>query len=214
MIFRDNKGTSYNKIAGQSVRRLGSLSDCVFSVAMTLLVLDLHVPVNAITHSEGDIWRVLVALVPKIGMFAMSFLTLGIYWTGQQTQLNHFRRGDRNLTWIHITFLFAVSIMPFSTKFLAEFITYRTAFVVYWVNLFALSTLLYVSWTYATKHGLLKANVPEGLDAAIKKRVMFALVLLAFGVLLSVINTYWSLGFILLIQLNYAIAPRFSHWLG
>jgi len=213
-MFFGNSKIHYNKIAGQSVRRLGSLSDCVFSVAMTLLVLDLHVPEIASIHSESDLLQALVALAPKIGMFAMSFLTLGLYWNGHNTQLYHFKRGDRDLVWIHIPFLFAVSMMPFSTKFLAEFITYRFALIVYWFNLFALGALLYISWLYATKHGLLKANVPEGLDCAIRKRVIGALILQAFGLSLCLINTYWSIGFILLVQLNYAIAPKFGRWLG
>ena len=51
----------------------------------------------------------------------MSFLTLGIFWSGQQVQLNHVARTDRSLTWLTFAFLFAVSIMPFSTRLLAGF---------------------------------------------------------------------------------------------
>jgi hypothetical protein len=53
--------------------------------------------------------------------YLMSFLTLGIFWNEQQAQLNHLERSDRHLTWIHMAFLFAVSLMPFSTRLLAEF---------------------------------------------------------------------------------------------
>ena len=54
-------------------------------------------------------------LLPAFVPYFMSFLTLGIFWVGQQTQLNRFARSDRNLTWIHLGFLLAVSLMPFST---------------------------------------------------------------------------------------------------
>src|SRR5579863_7987342 len=101
--------TSYNRIAGQSVERLAALSDGIFAVAMTLLVLDLRVPLANTVHSELGLWRALVAFGPRFLMYLMSFLTLGIFWVGQQTQLNHLARSDRNLTWIHIAFLFAVS---------------------------------------------------------------------------------------------------------
>jgi TMEM175 potassium channel family protein len=43
---------SYNRIAGQSVKRLAALSDGVFAVAMTLLVLDLRVPAMEAVRSE------------------------------------------------------------------------------------------------------------------------------------------------------------------
>lgn len=62
-------------------------------------------------------------------------MTLGIFWVGQQTQLNHFKHSDRDLAWIHIGFLARVAIMPFSTMLLAEFITDRVALIIYWANI-------------------------------------------------------------------------------
>jgi uncharacterized membrane protein len=57
----------------------------------------------------------------------MSFLTLGILWAVQQVQPSQFARCDGHLAWIYIAFLFAISLMPFSTRLLAEFNHYRTA---------------------------------------------------------------------------------------
>lgn len=125
--------TSYNRIAGQSVERLAALSDGIFAVAMTLLVLDLRAPAAEAIHSERDLWRALTTLGPRFLMYMMTFMTLGIFWVGQQTQLNHLARGARSLAWIHILFLFGVSLTPFSTTLLAEFTAYRPALVAYWV---------------------------------------------------------------------------------
>jgi uncharacterized membrane protein len=199
---------SYNQIAGQSVERLAALSDGIFAVAMTLLVLDLRVPAAEAVHSEHDLWRALVALSPRLAMYVMSFLTLGIFWVGQQTQLNHLTRSDRSLSWIHILFLFAVTVTPFSTMLLAEFIVYRLALIAYWLNILFLGSTLYLSWMCATEKGLVKDDLPREVPAAIKSRIMIAQTLYAFGALLCVISTYWSIAFIVLVQLNYAIAPR------
>ncbi len=198
---------SYNRIAGQSVERLAALSDGVFAVAMTLLVLDLRVPLKETVHSEHDLWRALVALSPRLLMYMMSFLTLGIFWVGQQTQLNHLARSDRSLSWIHIFFLFTVSITPFSTTLLAEFPQHRTALLVYWVNILLLGSILYFSWVCATGTGLVKHDLPPEVPAAIKRRIVVAQSLYALGALLCVFNPYWSVAFIVLVQLNYAIAP-------
>jgi uncharacterized membrane protein len=87
--------STYNRVAGQNVERLAALSDGIFAVAMTLLVLDLRVPASDAVHSERDLWQALLALSPRLLIFLMSVMTLGIFWVGQQTQLNYFARADR-----------------------------------------------------------------------------------------------------------------------
>jgi uncharacterized membrane protein len=198
---------SYNQVAGRSVERLAALSDGVFAVAMTLLVLDLRVPAMEAVHSEHDLWHGLVALSPRLLMYMMSFMTLGIFWIGQQTQLNHLTRSDRSLSWIHILFLFMVSITPFSTTLLAEFPEYRIALVAYWVNILLLGSTLYFSWVCAMGTGLVKDDLPPEITVAIKRRIVVGQALYAAGALLCIFSTYWSIAFIVLVQLNYAIAP-------
>jgi uncharacterized membrane protein len=200
--------TRYNAIAGQSVERLAALSDGVFAVAMTLLVLDLRLPVREAIHGDQDLWRALLALFPQIVTYMMSFLTLGIFWIGQQTQLNYLSRSDRSLSWIHLFFLFSVTLVPFSTRLLSEFISFRTALIVYWLNILLLGVTLYLSWQCASTTGLVSADMPSDVPAAIKRRIIVAQALYAFGALLCVFSTYWSMAFIVLVQLNYAIAPK------
>ena len=62
------KPTHYNQIAGQSLERISALSDGIFSVAMTLLVLDLHLPSINLIHSENELWHALLALLPQLGV--------------------------------------------------------------------------------------------------------------------------------------------------
>ncbi len=199
---------SYNRIAGQSAERLAALSDGIFAVAMTLLVLDLHVPGRELVHSDGDLRRTLAAMAPQLLVYLMSFVTLGIFWVGQQTQLNHLERSDRDLTWIHLAFLFAVTLLPFSTRLLAEFISYRGALLIYWSNILLFGVLLYLSWGCATRAGLVKGDIPAEAPAAICRRIIFGQLLYALGALLCVFSTYLSIAVIVLVQLNYAIAPR------
>jgi uncharacterized membrane protein len=200
--------TTYNRIAGQSVERLAALSDGVFAVAMTLLVLDLHAPAAEAIHGEHNLSVALTALAPKFTMYLMSFMTLGIFWMGQQAQLHHLERSDRSLSWIHLAFLFFVSMTPFSTTLLAEFNTYRIALLVYWLNILLLGATLYLSWVCALGTGLVKEDLPEPVSKAIKRRIVIAQALYALGAALSLIDTYWSIGFIVLVQLNYVLAPR------
>ena len=77
----------YNEIAGKNLERLTALSDGVFAVAMTLLVLDLRAPAAELIHGETDLLHALGIVAPRLITYAMSFLTLGIFWVGQQVQL-------------------------------------------------------------------------------------------------------------------------------
>ena len=199
---------SYSDIAARGLERIGALSDGVFAIAMTLIVLEIRIPDPGPVHSEGELLTALLSLAPRIVTYALSFLTLGIFWSGQQTQLNHFARGNRDLAWIHLAFLALVALMPFSTSLLAEFITFRLALVLYWANIFLLGVLIYASWTYARRAGLVKDDTPADVDRAIKRRILIAQALYGFGAALCLVSTYWSIAFIVLVQLNFAIGPR------
>ncbi len=199
---------TYNAIAGGSAERLAALSDGVFAVAMTLLVLDIRAPAVEAIHNELDLHRALIALTPRLVMYVMTFLTLGIFWVGQQTQLNHLARSDRSLTWIHLWFLLAVCMTPFSTTLLAEFTRYRSALLIYWANIALMGLTLFLSWQCALRSGLVKPEVSQQTSDSIKRRILIAQCWYVIGAALCAINTYWSIGWIVTIQLFYAVAPR------
>lgn len=206
--------TLYNRIQGRNLERLAALSDGIFAVAMTLLVLDLHLPTASQAHSERELLAALCGLGPQWLAYGMSFLTLGIFWAGQQTQLNHMGEGTRDLTWIHLVFLFSITLMPLSTRLLAEFINFRTALIFYWLNILIAGGMLYWSWWYAMRHNLIKPDTPDEVRASICRRILIAQSFYAAGAALCLINTWISIAVIVLVQLNYAIAPRFGRSQG
>ena len=200
---------SYNQATGgRRLDRLAALSDGVFAIAMTLIVLEIHVPDAGPIHSEQDLWSALLGLGPRLLTYLLSFLTLGIFWNGQQTQLNLFGSADRDLSWLQLAFLATIALMPFSTSLLAEFITYRLALVAYWANIFLIGLLLYLNWLYATRAHLVTKEATPSISAVIKRRILVAQSLYAFGALLCVISPLVSIVFIVLVQLNFAIAPK------
>jgi uncharacterized membrane protein len=199
---------SYNQIAARGLERIAGLSDGLFAIAMTLIVLEIRIPDPGAVSSEPELWAAIVGLAPRFVTYLLSFLTLGIFWSGQQTELNHLARADRHLAWLNLAFLSAIAVMPFSTSLLAEFITFRLALLIYWFNIFLVGLALYATWTYSTRAGLLKEGTSPEVSRAIKRRIIVGQSLYAFGALLSLISTYWSIAFIVLVQLNFAVAPR------
>jgi uncharacterized membrane protein len=98
--------------------------------------------------------------------------------------------------------------MPFSTRLLAEYIAYRSVLIAYWGNIFLLGLVLFVSWRYATRAGLLQQEITHDRQCAVERRIVVAQALYAFGALLCLFNTYVSIAFIILVQVNFALAPR------
>jgi hypothetical protein len=71
-----------------------------------------------------------------------------------------------------------------------------------------LGATLYFSWGWAVRAALVKPDVSPDVIAAICRRIIAGQSLYAFGALLSLFSTYWSIAFIVVVQLNYVIAPR------
>lgn len=201
--------TQYNEIAGTSLDRLKGISDGIFSVGMTLLVLGLAVPVLGAHATEGELWQGLANLGPSVLIFAMSFMTLGIFWVGQSTQIGQLVRSNRHYAWIQLAFLFAVTLVPFSTQLLAHFPNLKVALVEYWLNIVLLGFMLLAGLEYGLRAHLFEETRQRDIARLVRGRVLIAQALYAFATALSILFPTWvSIALIVLIQLNYVIAPR------
>jgi len=197
----------YNQFAGTSLHRLNSISDGIFAVGMTLLVLGLAVPATLAVRTESDLWHELMNLPPSVVTYFMSFLTLGIFWVGQQTQLSQAERVDRNYTWIHLAFLLAVTLVPFSTALLARFHWSRVALIVYWLNIVIMGAVLLIAAEYGLRRDLFPERLRRTMARIVRRRVYGAQALYFLALLLSVADTHWSIAAIVAIQLNFALGP-------
>lgn len=203
-------GRDYNQVAGRSVERLNALSDGVFAIAMTLLVLELHLPAEAAFTSEAGLQQALREAAPAFAAYFLGFLTLGIFWMGQQALLARLERSDRTMSWIQILFLSIVSLMPFATNVLAGHMQMRTAIGLYWVVLLLLGLILWLGLRHAVAAGLLGDDPAVVAEVAgpLGRRIVAAQALYALGALLCFVNPLLSVVFIFLVQLNFALAPR------
>ena len=138
----------------------------------------------------------------------LSLMTLGIFWVGQQTQLNQLERADRDSTWLHFVFLAVVTVLAVLDPPARRLLQFRVAFLVYWANIFLLGATLYATWAYAERAGLIRADAPANISSAIRRRIVYAQTFYAVGALAGLVSIPCGIGLIILIQLNYALAPR------
>jgi uncharacterized membrane protein len=198
----------YNSYAGGDVGRIEALSDGIFAFAATVLVLDFRSPEPGDIHSEAELVRALAASAHRLMPWLLSLLTLGIFWVAQQTQLSNLARSNRDLTWLHLAFLAIITVLPFTTRLLADFFTYRAAFLIYWANIFLLGVGVYVTWAYSERAKLIRDDTPRELLGAFRRRVIIAQSLYGVGVLVGLVSVPLGIALIILVQLNYAFAPR------
>jgi uncharacterized membrane protein len=199
---------TYNQIAGRKVQRTEALSDAIFAIAITILAFDVRLPLMEAVTTESQLFAAFGRLTPKFLTYFLSFLTLGIFWTAQSIQYTYILKSDRHLNWLNLFFLMFVTLVPFTTAFLSEHITFKFAIALYWFHLFCLGTTLLLHWTYAYKHGYVENN-PKNLivKKTIRDRIILAEILYALGSLLCFISPLLSISVIILIHLNFALAP-------
>ncbi|MER8428298.1 TMEM175 family protein [Mesorhizobium sp. M1403] len=188
--------------------RVVGITDGVFAIALTLIVLEIRVPAHETVHSENELIAAVAALAPRFLTYALSCLTLTIFWFGQQAQHGLIAKSDRRLATLNLCFLGFIALLPFSTDLLADFLEFRTAVLVYWLNLLMLGLTLLASWRYADKNGLLAEGVDAETTRTVYLRIVKAQILWAIGAALCLVSPLLSVGFMLVVQLIYAAAPR------
>ncbi len=200
----------YNRFTGQSLDRLTSLTDGLFAVAMTLLVLDLRVPVSIAVsgHSEHRLWEALLRLGPSFAAYLLSFTMLGTFWLAQHTLLTILGRCDRTLTWIHLGFLFVVSLLPFSAALLAHYVHLRLAVGAYWLNILLLGAALEWSARYGRRSFLSGEEQAGSRLTTFRRRILLAQTLYALAALICLISTQASVIALAIVQLYFIVSPR------
>src|SRR5919204_959877 len=102
-----------------SKNRIEALTDGIFAVVMTILVLDISVPQISSHSTVGggvavgtELLKRLFDLWPKILSFGISFVILAIYWMAHHRQFHYIKYSNRDLIWINIMFLMATCLLP------------------------------------------------------------------------------------------------------
>jgi uncharacterized membrane protein len=196
---------------GLTKARVEALTDGIFSVAMTPLILDIRVPVLA---HPAELPRELLALWPKCVAYVISFVMLGIYWVGQHNQFHLIQRTDRALLWINILFMMTICFVPFSTALLSTYPREQVAVTVYGMNLIVIGLILYGHWSYATHgHRLVNHDLGAHTVRFASRRILIGPAVFAIAIAVSFFGTTPSLFIFLCAPLIYLFPGKIDrHW--
>lgn len=185
----------------QRSHRIESLSDAVFAIVMTLLVLDIRIPSTAIS-SETQMWTALYHTLPHILTFILSFLVVGQLWTVFCNQFNYIHASDRNEVIIAIFYLLFVSLIPFSTALLSHHLWSGLAMGCYVLNILLCLFTLTLHWKYSYHKGLVLMDVRKKkvIHQAILRRARTAFIGYTIVAVSCFVNSYLALAAIILLQ--------------
>ena len=124
--------------------RVVALSDGVFAIVITLLVLEIHVP----ELTRGQTLRgALEEIRPSFVAFLISFIVVAIAWVGHRDLFAHVRRTDRPLVWLNILYMLPLCLLPFGASMLARYERYEVALQLYGFMLMAIAlTRVWMFW--------------------------------------------------------------------
>jgi len=199
--------------AGLAKSRIEALSDGVFSIAMTLLVLDVRVPAPSEVAAAGGLAPALLGLWPRLLTYALSFGLLGVYWVGHHVTFHFIKRTNRTLLWINIAFLLCVASMPFTTALVAQYHQDPTALAAYGGALILTGLALESHWWYATSgHRLVDRDLDPRVITYGSRRILFAPAMYLTSIVVAFLSPAASLLIFVIVPILY-IVPEQSGWL-
>lgn len=139
-----------------STRRLEALTDGVFAIAMTLLVLDLKVTEIDHVSSSAELWQAILRQQDTLAAFVISFFLLGSMWAVHMRQFEHITTSDRQFISINTIRLLIVVLIPLTTSISGDYQEFLLGRILLPLNLFALVACSFWQWNYAVdpKHPL------------------------------------------------------------
>lgn len=141
--------TAWNKA------RIEALSDGIFAIVMTLLVLELKVPDLPRKVPAAELWHAVLEHWPTFFSFLITFVLASQYWFWHHLTFGRIHRVDKPLLWINLLFLMFVSLLPFSTAMLGRFsLRQPVSLGFYFGNQLAIVVALNAHWQYAVRRGM------------------------------------------------------------
>jgi uncharacterized membrane protein len=201
-----------------SPARMEAFSDGVFSIIITLLVLDVRVPRLAALGGQS-LSTALLHQWPTYVAFMLSFLQVGVVWANHHTMFHYIHRTDHRLLSYNLLLLLCVAVLPFTTAVLSEYVRssppqQRLAAQIYSGALMAVGIAFNVVWQHALNNGLVHPHADRHRLYALRRHWLLVPVLYAVAFALAFVNVYVSVAMYALLLFYYALpGPVVIRWI-
>jgi uncharacterized membrane protein len=181
--------------------RVASFSDNVFSIALTLLVLDVRIPSDVVDLQWRDV-RTL--LLPRLLSFLLSFAIVGVYWVAHHTMFRVMQGAGRLLLWLNNLVLLTISLVPASAAILGSHGRSPIATMLYGLNIACVGGAMLALWSYtAVHHRRIGVQLDQRLSVAAYQRTIIGICIALTGAAMGFINPRLSYGIYWLAPIAY-----------
>jgi uncharacterized membrane protein len=194
--------------------RIEALTDGIFAVTMTLLVLDLKFE-DRVSGDAGRVVHDLLALLPYIDDYVISFVVLCVFWLAHLRLIRRVREVDNTFTWLNLVFLLFTTFVPPLTSWVGHNSTQPAAAIVYGVDLVLILAAETLMWRRACRH-LVNETVTDAqaLWRSVRARFFTATAIIVGGMIAALLEIeyatnvgYASYVYLLLIAIG-LVRPR------
>jgi uncharacterized membrane protein len=205
----DEESQKTVKRGAGTTNRAEAFSDGVFAVAITLLILEIHVPQPQSLTAPGELVGALLKQWPSLVAFLLSFVLVLIAWINHYQLYTHIRRTDGPFLFLNGFLLLMITLLPFTTSLLATYMQHpqaKVAGIIYAGSNLLTAISFQLLWRYASYEGrLLKQNVNHAMVARISHHYNKSFPFCVVAVLFSFINLPITLVIIALMFTFYAV---------
>jgi uncharacterized membrane protein len=159
-------------------KRLETLVDGIFAIAMTLLVLGLAVPVIRPPITNAGVETALISILPIFISLVVSFILLAVFWKIHHRIFKQINKMNGTLLWINVVWLLFIVLVPFSATLTGDYGAFTIANVIFNINMLGIAILLYLNWHYADHKNFIHEKISDE-EVTFTKIVNFSFILVA-----------------------------------
>lgn len=175
--------------------RLDQLSDGIFAIVMTLLVIEIKVPELGESVGPGTLFQAFLHMKPLFLSYLLAFITLFTYWRAHHFIASVYAKSiDTHFTNINAMFFFFVALVPFSSHFLGKYNDLVLPVIIFALNTIMIGLTLYYMRTYAERADTIK-NVRTSITE--KRHAHIRILFPVYSAFVAIFICFFSIDFAL-----------------
>lgn len=196
---------------GLPVNRVEGLTDALFAIVMTLLVLSIQVPNVADNLVDSELTGKVFELWPQFFSYFLTFAILGFHWVAHHHIYSYFRFATRTLIWLNFGYLMFIALLPFTTDLIGDYPRKQIAVLLYGGNLLLISLFLELQWWYGSRHArLIDPDTSPHTIRSVTVRTFISPAGFILALAASFISTELSIVVFLLIIVLHVVAHYYA----